>query len=321
MSPNLLCFCLGATYNVLPSPKNLKRWHLASESRCFLCHKDVCTIPHILGACKISLQQGRFTFRHDSVLQHLVLVLKSFLKNLPINTTKKCNTIKFVKSWTKCSKTKIASKGILHLASDWILLADVKGDYLFPFQLALSKSSKRAVLSCPCEENMENWYSQKLNKYTPVAKVIERNVWAVDLFAIKVDARGYSSKSLPIFLKRLGFNNKIVQKTTKSLSCISMKASFYIWLARNSSGCSSKTSLITTEDTNLSAAGSKNTNTSRDSRSFNKAFLTPQPTRILRKSNQRTKHPGFFNKGNTCYAFSILQALSKIPSFSCQSAS
>ena len=79
MPPNLLFFCFGATYDVLPSPKNLKWWHLASESRCFLCHKDVCTIPHILGACKISLQLGRFTFRHDSVLQHLVLVLKSFL--------------------------------------------------------------------------------------------------------------------------------------------------------------------------------------------------------------------------------------------------
>ena len=99
MPPNLLSLCLGATYNILPSPKNLKRWQLASQSRCFLCPKDVCTIPHILGACKISLQHGRFTFRHDSVLQHLVLVLKSFLKNLPINTTKKCNTIKFV--WDK----------------------------------------------------------------------------------------------------------------------------------------------------------------------------------------------------------------------------
>ena len=93
MPPNLLSFCLGATYNVLSSLKNLKRWHLASESRCFLCHKDVCTIPHILGACKISLQQGRFTFRHESVLQNLVLVLKSFLKNLPINATKKCISI------------------------------------------------------------------------------------------------------------------------------------------------------------------------------------------------------------------------------------
>ena len=100
-----------------------------------------------------------------------------------------------------------------------------------------------------------------------------------------------------------------------------MKALFYIWLARNSSDWPSKTSLITIEDTVLSAAGSKNTNTSRDSCSSNKGFLSSQSTRNLRKSNQCTKHPGFFNKGNTCYANSILQALSTIPSFWCQSAS
>ena len=132
-----------------------------------------------------------------------------FLKNLPINTTKKCNTIKFVKSRTKCSKTKIAFKSILHLTSDWNLLADVKVDFFFfPFQLALtelcpdiflfSKSLKRAVLlemTCPCEKNMENWHSQELNKYTLLAKVIEKNGWTVELFAIEVGARGHSSKT------------------------------------------------------------------------------------------------------------------------------
>ena len=35
MPPNLLSFCLGATYNVLASPKSLKRWQLVTESRCF----------------------------------------------------------------------------------------------------------------------------------------------------------------------------------------------------------------------------------------------------------------------------------------------
>ena len=77
----------------------------------------------------------------------------------------------------------------------------MKGDYLFPLQLALtelhpdillfSESSKRAVLlelTGPCEENMENWHSPKLNKYTPYTKIIEINGWAVDLFAVEVGA-------------------------------------------------------------------------------------------------------------------------------------
>ena len=176
----------------------------------------------------ISLQHGRFTFRHDGVLQHLVLVLKSFLKGLPNNTTTKCNTINFVRSGAKFSKTNIFSEGILHLASDWIHLAKLKSDYVFPFQLAYTelhpdfalfpKSSKQAVLlefTCPCKENMESWHSQRLNKYNPLAKVIEDNSWSFELFAVEVGSQGYSSSSLSICLKKLGFNNKIVQKATK----------------------------------------------------------------------------------------------------------
>ena len=160
---------------------------------------------------------------------------------------------------------------------------------------------------------MESWHSQKLIKYTPVAKVIEENGWAVDLFAIEVGAQGYSSRSLSICLKRLGFNNKIVPKTTKSLSCISMKASFYIWLARNSFGWSSNTSLITIEDANFAAAGSKNTNPSRDSRSPNTASVSSKPTRNLRKYDLHTKHPGFFQQGKhvlrklNCYHSGVSQ--------------
>ena len=65
---SLISFCLGATCDTLPSPSNLKRWRLITESSCFLCRKSICTSAHILGACKIALHQGRFSFRHDKVL-------------------------------------------------------------------------------------------------------------------------------------------------------------------------------------------------------------------------------------------------------------
>ena len=51
MPPNLLHFCLSSTYDVLPSPSNLKRWRICTESSCFLCHKEGCTTAHVLGAC------------------------------------------------------------------------------------------------------------------------------------------------------------------------------------------------------------------------------------------------------------------------------
>ena len=65
MSQSLLSFCLGATFDTLPSPSNLQRWHITTEPSCFLCGKEICTAAHILGACNVALSQGRFTFRHD----------------------------------------------------------------------------------------------------------------------------------------------------------------------------------------------------------------------------------------------------------------
>ena len=51
MPANLTSFCLASTYDTLPSPANLKRWRITTETMCTLCSKDVCTTAHILGAC------------------------------------------------------------------------------------------------------------------------------------------------------------------------------------------------------------------------------------------------------------------------------
>ena len=71
--------CLGATYDTLPSPSNLHRWHINLEASCLLCRKQNFTTAHVLRACIVALQQGRFTFRHDSILSVLVVVPKSFI--------------------------------------------------------------------------------------------------------------------------------------------------------------------------------------------------------------------------------------------------
>ena len=63
---NLTSFCLASTYHTLPSPTNLKKWRITTETMCTVCSKDVCTAAHILGVCKVSLFQLRYTFRHDT---------------------------------------------------------------------------------------------------------------------------------------------------------------------------------------------------------------------------------------------------------------
>ena len=67
MPANLTSFCLASTFDTLLSLTNLKRWRITTEAVCTLCSTDACTAAHILRACKVSLQQGRYTFRNATV--------------------------------------------------------------------------------------------------------------------------------------------------------------------------------------------------------------------------------------------------------------
>ena len=91
------------TYDNLPSPSNLKSWKLTTEATCFLCNKDTCTTSHILSACKVALNQGRFTFRHDNVLRIIISNLRSSIKNIKSSapTSKQPIKITFVKKGTR----------------------------------------------------------------------------------------------------------------------------------------------------------------------------------------------------------------------------
>ena len=52
-------FCVGATFNTLASPVNLKRLVLSLSDECYLCKKK-CTLQHVLSGCKVALSQGRY---------------------------------------------------------------------------------------------------------------------------------------------------------------------------------------------------------------------------------------------------------------------
>ena len=123
MPVNLTSFCISSTYDTLPSPSNLKRWKLTTEASCFLCNKDTCTTSHILGACKVALSQGRFTFRHDNVLRIIISNIRSSIKTIKssVPSSKQPIKIKFVKKETKVKTKNSSPSGILHQTSGWVL--------------------------------------------------------------------------------------------------------------------------------------------------------------------------------------------------------
>jgi len=60
-------FSLKCWTNTLATRKNLSMWSISQSSACSLClHPE--TLRHIVSSCKLYLEHGRYTWRHDSVL-------------------------------------------------------------------------------------------------------------------------------------------------------------------------------------------------------------------------------------------------------------
>ena len=53
---------LGGNYDALPSWSNLHRSNITSKTSCKLCHKQISTLAHVHGTCKIGLQEGQGQF-------------------------------------------------------------------------------------------------------------------------------------------------------------------------------------------------------------------------------------------------------------------
>ena len=67
MPKNIFNFTLKNLLNSLATRKNLSKWCITQSSACSFCLQSE-TLQHIVLSCKYYLEQGRYIWRHDSVL-------------------------------------------------------------------------------------------------------------------------------------------------------------------------------------------------------------------------------------------------------------
>ena len=73
---NIFNFTIKYLKNTLPTRKNLSLWKLCHSSDCQFCPLPE-TLLHVVAGCKVYLQQGRYIWRHNSVLNFLTTSLKA----------------------------------------------------------------------------------------------------------------------------------------------------------------------------------------------------------------------------------------------------
>ena len=78
MPKNIFNFTIKYLNNTLDTKKNLYKWSLSSTSACSFCFPSE-TLQHIVSSYKSYLDDGRYTWRHNSVLSHLAESLSSVM--------------------------------------------------------------------------------------------------------------------------------------------------------------------------------------------------------------------------------------------------
>ena len=79
-SPNIFCFSRRYFISSLPTNANLASWTKIASENCSVCGIKQ-TQRHVVSLCSSALNNGRFTWRHNSVLYTICQHLSSLMKN------------------------------------------------------------------------------------------------------------------------------------------------------------------------------------------------------------------------------------------------
>ena len=158
VSKGVLTFALKASTNALNTPENLKRWEKRKKDKCDLCG-NFGSPMHILNWCKTSLDQGRFTWRHNSFLSHFTKICKG----------KKPDSIAIYSDLPghNVNGKKTVPPNILPTAE--------RTDVVIVKQT--SKEITILELTCSYETNIESANTYKNTKYSDLKKDIEEASW------------------------------------------------------------------------------------------------------------------------------------------------
>ena len=236
-------FAHGAVSDTLPSNSNLYRWGLRGSNLCSLCKSEVETLHHILNHCSHSLEQGRFTWRHDSILhcinRHLTKRLRAAYPRLECEVD--------LPSLLRERQYRFPVQGVATEQRPDIV-------YVFPgLDLneanRLSGSVKGSVviieLTC-CFDNSESFrkaVNRKQERYADLISQLQALGWDAVCLTVEVGSRGIvNAEGFGELLNLLrivtqlkaGETRKLGAAFKKELSSIALNCSYAIWAARRS---------------------------------------------------------------------------------------
>ena len=214
----ILKFAMNAGLNTLPTLDNLKRWGKRVCDRCPFCGNTQ-TLLHVLSSCQVALDQGRFTWRHNSVLSNIIALVKP-------------NLAPGMRLYSDLPGFLAPGGGSI---PPHVLVTNLRPDIFI-----VDDSSRIAVvfeLTCPWDKNIDRSHSYKEDKYAPLVADLSRS-YRTFHFSVEISVRGQvtggNKARLKAFVYRVCTDPKVVLKTLVPIcSKVSLLSSFSIFSARS----------------------------------------------------------------------------------------
>ena len=213
--------------------------------------------PSCLGNCKFALDQGRYTWRHDSVLSNIKCTLDDLL---PIFNSRKPAVFAevarkdFYASFVRAGQAKklptsAPRRGLLDYANDWKILVDFDSKPItFPPVICatserpdviiwspLSRTVILLELTCPAEEGIAAAQLRKECRYADLlAQINNTKTWKARLLTLEVGARGLVASTTYRAFRVLGLTTPQAKSLVKTLSEVVVRCSYAIYLAHSS---------------------------------------------------------------------------------------
>ena len=206
MPRNIFNYTIRYLNNTLPNMSNMQIWGYAENKMCPLCHNPQ-TLGHVVAGCNIALTQGRYTWRHNSVLKIIANTLSRSCKSLYVD--------------------------LPSFASHCIVTGDQERPDIVIVQ---NKTVTLIELTVGFETNMAGNSTRKREKYKPLMNRLKSSYDKVVYCNVSMGACGFIEKDSKRFfelLSNLHVSDTEIKYLTKKMINICIRASYFIFCCRN----------------------------------------------------------------------------------------